>query len=132
MKQPFDRYRLASGLRLLSALSLLLLSLAIFWQPLRHVVRPRVAPVIQHLPVPELFRPSSSGFMVRVVSEPLGATVSIDGAVRGSTPLFANVACEQDQEIAIVVEKRGFPAWRRKVQCRVGKELTVRARLGAS
>ncbi len=130
MRLPLDRFRLASGLRLLSALSLVLLALAVFWQPLRHVVRPRVAPMLQHLPLPEIFRPSPSGFLVRVVSEPLGATVSIDGTERGSTPLFANVTCQQDQEIRITVEKPGFPAWRRTVRCRVGKELTVRARLG--
>ncbi len=125
-----DRFRVASGLRLLSALSLLLLALAAFWQPLRYVIRPHLAPALQHVPMPEILRPSSRGFMVRVVSEPLGATVSIDGAERGTTPLFANVTCEQDQEIRITVENPGLPAWRRTVRCRVGKELTVRARLG--
>ncbi len=130
MRAPFDRFRLASGLRLLSALSLVLLALAVFWQPFRHILRPRLAPVLQHVPVPEILRPSARGFMVRVTSEPLGATVSIDGTERGSTPLFGNVSCQQDQEIQITVEKPGFPIWRRTVRCRVGKELTVRARLG--
>ncbi len=130
MRMLLDRFRLVSGLRLLSALSLVLLALAVFWQPLLRVVQPRVAPVLQHVPMPEILRPSAKGFIVRVVSEPLGATVSIDGTERGSTPLFGNVTCEQDQEIVIVVEKRGLPAWRRTVRCRVGGELTVRAKLG--
>ena len=126
-----DRFRLASTLRLLSALCLLLLSAAVFWQPLRRAVRPRVAPVLQHVPIPEILRPSARGFMVRVVSEPSGATASIDGAARGSTPLFANVVCEQDQEVRITVVKQGLPAWRQTVRCRVGGEPTVRARLGS-
>ncbi len=126
----FDRYRLASSLRQLSALCLLLLVATVFWQPLRRAVRPRLAPVLQHLPVPEILRPRDRGFMVRVVSEPLGARVSIDAAERGSTPLFANVTCKQDEEIRITVEKPGFPVWRRTVRCRVGGELTVRAKLG--
>ncbi len=126
----FDRFRLASGLRLVSALCLLLLAVTVFWQPLRRVVQPWVAPVLQHMPVPEILRPGARGFTVRIVSEPLGAEVSIDGAARGSTPLFANVTCKQDQEIRITVEKPGLPAWRRTVRCRVGGELNVRARLG--
>ena len=93
MRNGFDRFRLASGLRLLSALSLLLLAVAIFWQPFTRIAHPRAMPVLQHLPVPEILRPKSKGFMVRVVSEPLAAKVSIDGAARGSTPLFANVTC---------------------------------------
>ncbi len=126
----FDRFRLASSLRLLSALCLLLLAATVFWHPLRAVFRPRVAPMLQHLPVPELLRPRAKGFTVQVVSSPSAARVSIDGAARGSTPLFANVTCEQDQEVRITVEKQGFPAWRRTVRCRLGGELTVNARLG--
>ncbi len=125
----YDRFRLASGLRLLSALCLVLLAVAVFRQPITHILRPRVAPLLQHLPVPEILRPRARGFMVRVVSEPAAATVSIDGVARGTTPMFTNVICEQDQEVWIAVEKRGFPAWRRTVRCRVGGNLTVRARL---
>lgn len=130
MRSGFDRFRLASGLRLLSALSFLLLAVAIFWQPFSRIASPQVMPVLQHLPVPEALRPKSKGFMVRVVSEPLAATVAIDGAARGSTPLFANVTCAQDQDVQITVEKKGFPPWRRTVRCRLGGELTVRAKLG--
>ena len=68
MKRRPDRFWLASCLRLLSALCLLALAFAVFWQPLRHVVRPRVVPVLQHMPVPEVLRPRARGFMVRVVS----------------------------------------------------------------
>ena len=125
-----DRFWLASCLRLLSALCLLLLAFAVFWQPLRHIVRPRIAPALQHMPLPEILRPTASGFMVRVASSPSGATVSIDGAERGATPLFANVSCEQDQEVAIAVEKSGFPTWRRTVRCLAGGELTIQAELG--
>ncbi len=125
-----DRFTLASGLRLLSAFCLLLLAASIFWQPLARAVRPRVAPALQHMPVPEILRRSPRGFMVRVVSDPTSARVVIEGADRGSTPLFANVTCAQDQEVRITVEKPGFPAWRRTVRCRVGGELTVNARLG--
>ncbi len=126
-----DRLRLSGGLRLLSALSLLLLAGAVFWQPLTRIARPWAAPVLQRLPMPEVLRPKARGFMIRVVSQPSTAEVSIDGAARGSTPLFANVACKQDQEVTITVAKPGFSAWRSTVRCRVGCELTVRARLGA-
>ncbi len=129
-RAAMDRFWLASGLRLLSALCLLFLALAVFWQPLRRVARPHVAPVLQRVPVPEMLRPQASGFTVRVVSSPSAATVAIDGAERGSTPLFANVKCKEGQEVTIAVEKRGFPAWRRTVRCRVGGELTVQASLG--
>ncbi len=127
----FDRFRLASGLRLLSGLCLLLLALAVFQQPLRRVFSPRLAPVLRQVPVPEVLRPSPSGFMVRVMSNPSTATVSIDGADRGTTPLFANVTCTEGQEIRITVHKQGFPAWSRTVACRLGGELTVRANLGS-
>ncbi len=130
MRVVLDRFRLVSGLRLLSALCLFLLAGTVFWQPITRVLRPQVAPTLQHLPVPELLRPRARGFLVRVVSEPASAAVSIDGAARGSTPLFANVTCKEDQEIRITVEKRGFPAWQRAVRCRVGGELTVQAKLG--
>ncbi len=130
MKKRFDRYWLARALRLLSGLSLLILALAVFQQPLRRVVRPRVAPALSRIPLPEALRPESSGFMVRVVSSPSAATVLIDGAVRGATPLFANIVCKEGQEIAIAVEKEGHAGWRRKVRCRVGGELTVQAKLG--
>ncbi len=130
MRVVLDRFRLVSGFRLLSALCLVLLAGTIFWQPITRIVRPQVVPSLQHLQVPELLRPKSQGFMVRVVSEPASAEVSIDGATRGSTPLFANVICKQDQEIRITVEKRGFPTWHRAVRCRVGGELTVQAQLG--
>ncbi len=133
MKRPrLDRFRLASSLRLLSASCLLLLAFAIFAQPLRRAVWPHAAPVLQHVPWVEKLRPPSRGFMVRVASRPSGAAVSIDGTARGSTPLFANVVCEQDQEVRIAIEKSGFPAWRRTIRCRVGGELTVQADLSES
>ena len=125
-----DRYLLAGCLRLLSGLSLVVLALALFWQPLRAVIGPKVVPVIEKVPLPEILRPRAKGFMIRVVSEPSGGTVRIDGAERGRAPLFGNVACGEGQEVVIEVEKAGYPPWRRTVPCRVGGELTVRARLG--
>ncbi len=132
MKGRFSvgRYRLAGCLRIVSSLSLVVLVLALFWQPLRAVLWPRVVPVMQKVPLPEILRPSAKGFMVRVVSEPRGATVWIDGSERGRAPLFGNVACEEGQEVVIEVVAAGHPRWRRTVPCRVGGELTVRARLG--
>lgn len=127
----FDRFRIASILRLVSALCLVLLAVTVVWQPLSRIVRPRIAPALQHMPLPELLRSSPDGFMVRIVSDPLGATVSIDGNPRGSTPLFANVACEPGEKIDIKVEKQGFPAYRRTVPCRLGEELTLQAKLGS-
>ncbi len=125
-----DRFRLASGLRLLSALCLVLLAFAVFRQPLRRMISPRVAPALRQVPLPEIFHPAPSGFMVRVASSPSAARVSIDGAERGTTPLFANVVCREGQEIAITIEKEGYAGWQRKVRCRVGGELTVQAKLG--
>ena len=124
-----DRHRVAGCLRALSGLALVVLALALFWQPLRAVLAPKVVPVMQKVPLPEVLRPSPKGFMVRVVSEPRGATVWIDGDERGRAPLFANVACEEGQEVVIEVAASGHPPWRRTVPCRVGGELTVRARL---
>ena len=125
-----DRFWLASSLRLVSAVCWLGLALAVFWQPIRHVIAPQVTPRLQHLPVPEILRPTSKGFMVRVVSKPSAATISIDGDHRGTTPLFANVTCKQDQEVTLTVAKSGYPEWRRTVRCQVGGELTVQADLG--
>ncbi len=88
------------------------------------------APVLEKVPLPEVLSPSAKGFMVRVVSEPSGATVWIDGDERGRAPLFGNVACSEGQEVVIEVAAAGHPRWRRTVPCRVGGELTVRARLG--
>ncbi len=125
------RYRAAGCLRVVAGLSLVVLAVAVFWRPLTRTLGPDIAPAVQRLGLPRLWQPSSAkGFMVRVASEPSGATVSVNGAERGSTPLFANVPCDEGQQISIVVEKQGFPRWQRDVSCRVGKELTVRARLG--
>ena len=124
------RERAARILRVLSSLSLALLALAVFWRPLNLVLGPRIAPAARQIGLPQLFAPRpAEGFMVRVVSEPSGARVLLGGAERGTTPLFANVACEEGQEVAIEVEKTGYPRWRRTVRCRVGGELTARARL---
>lgn len=126
-----ERYRLAGCLRGLSSLALVVLVLALFWQPLKAVLGYRIAPAMAKVPLPEILRPSAAkGFMVRVVSAPSGATVWIDGNERGRAPLFGNVACDEGQEIVIEVAKAGHPRWRRTVRCRVGKELTVQARLG--
>ncbi|MCP3961075.1 MAG: PEGA domain-containing protein [bacterium] len=125
-----ERYRIVELLRLLSAGSLLVLALAFFWQPIRQVTGPSATRTLQRLPLPAFMRPSGvAGFMVRVVSEPSGARVVIDGTDRGRAPLFANVPCEDGQRIEIVVAKQGFPRWQRGVDCRVGGELVVRARL---
>ena len=130
MMRGVDRYQIASGLRLLSALALLCLAVAVFWQPLQRVLAPGAAPELRQLPLPKLFGPKpDKGFMVRVVSRPSGATVSIDGAERGSTPLFGNVVCQEGQQVHVAVAKQGFPVWSRTVPCRVGGELTIQANL---
>ncbi len=132
MKGRFSmgRARLAGCLRGLSGLALVVLALAVFWQPLRAVLGPKEVPVVQKVPLPRVLRPSAKGFMVRVVSEPRGATVWIDGEERGRAPFFGNVACDEGQEVMIEVTAPEHPRWRRTVGCRVGGELTVRARLG--
>ena len=122
--------RLAGGLRVLSALCLVVLALAVFRRPLDLVLGPRLPASVRQLELPRIVKPSARGFMVRIVSEPRGARVAIDGTGRGSTPLFANVPCTDGEEVEIVVEKQGYPRWRRGVPCRVGGELTVKARLG--
>ena len=133
MRNRFSPSRgyLARLLRVLSSVCLVLLALAIFRRPLALVLEPRLLPAVQQLGIPRLFSPAAAkGFMVRVVSVPSGAKVLVDGADRGATPLFANVVCEEGQKVAIEVEKAGYPRWRRTVPCRVGGELTARARLG--
>ncbi|MEM7584329.1 MAG: PEGA domain-containing protein [Acidobacteriota bacterium] len=125
-----NRQRAAGCLRIIAGLALLVLALAVFWRPLNLVLGPKIAPTVQQLDLPRVWRPApAQGFLVRITSDPSAAQVRLDGAERGSTPLFANVACEAGQPISIVIEKPGLPAWQRTVPCRVGKELTVRARL---
>ena len=125
-----DRWRVAGCLRALSSLSLLVLALALFWQPLRATFGPTVIPVVEKMPLPAALSPKAEGFMVRVVSTPSGAEVWIDGTERGRTPLFGNVECDEGQEVVIEVKKAGHPDWRQTEPCRVGEELTVRAPLG--
>ncbi len=125
------RDRLALVLRVVSGLSLVVLALAVFWRPLNLVLGPKMPTSIQQIGLPRMLQPkAATGFMVRVVSEPSGGRVSINGAERGSAPFFGNVACQDGQEVTLVVEKQGYSPWRREVPCRVGGELTVRARLG--
>ncbi len=132
MRYSVTRYRAAGCLRIVAGFALVVLACAVFWRPLTRTLGPSVAPTVQQLDLPQLWRPApAKGFLVRITSEPSGGTVSLDGAERGKTPLFANVACDEGQQIAIVVEKQGSALWHRIVSCRVGKELTVRARLGA-
>lgn len=125
------RERWVGLLRVVSSACLVLLALAVFERPLTLVLGPRAIPAVSRIPLPALLGPRPArGFMVKLVSEPSGAQVLIDGAERGSAPLFANVACENGQEVAIEVVQPGYPPWRRTVSCRVGGDLTVRARLG--
>ena len=75
------RYRLVAGLRLVCALSLLVLAATFFRQPLRAVLGPRLAPMTGAIFQPQ----AASGFMLRISSQPTGAEVHVNGAPRGST-----------------------------------------------
>ena len=72
---------------------------------------------------------ATPGFNVRIVSDPTGAEVNIQGQARGVTPFLGNVPCTEDQEIHIELSSKGFRPWVRNPLCRVGKTLEIDARL---
>lgn len=69
------------------------------------------------------------GFGLSVESAPAGATVSVNGAARGETPLLASVDCAAGETLTVRVEKPPLPAWERKVRCRADALVKLSATL---
>lgn len=59
-----------------------------------------------------------SGFAVSVETEPPGAIVTIDGKVRGESPVFAGLDCRPGDEVRIRAEKAGSGAAKATTTCR--------------
>ncbi len=124
MTRRADRRRLAAALRLAGSALLLAAVLAFFAEPLRLVLGPRLA-------LPGWSGSTAArGFMLRIVSTPPAARVTVDGEDRGATPALVNVVCHDGEEVTIAVHMRGFPRWQRTVACREGGSLVVNAKLG--
>lgn len=121
----FDRQSWAQLLRLLAALFLLLAVLNFF--------RPQLVAAIdagsQGAGDLASFFDSPKGFMVQALSEPGGARIEIDGRDRGFTPFLGNVSCRKGEEVVLTVRAQGYQLWQRKVDCREGGQLEIKAQL---
>lgn len=124
-----SRHHLANALRVLAGFALLVLSFNLWSEPLRLVLGPRVRPVAEHFGVSGLLDRPSAGFMLQITSIPTGATFAVQGQERGNTPAMANVACRDGEAVVITVRKEGFAEYHRRVECREGRILQLRARL---
>ena len=71
----------------------------------------------------------NEGFHVRILSEPSGAEVTIQGKPKGQTPFIGNVKCHNEEEVIFEVSMKGFRPWVRNPLCRVGGTLEINARL---
>ncbi len=126
----YRRHRLAAGLRLICAASVLTLATAVFWEPLRLILGPKVTPVVQGLGLPKLFRPRvAPGFVLQIGSRPSGATVLVDDTERGATPAFLNVVCSDGQGVTLTVRKPGFVEFRQTIPCREGQRAVATIQL---
>lgn len=108
-----------------------MLAVAFLYQPLRLFLGPRTAGTYYRLGLHKLFQPAAApGFTLQITSDPIGATVLVDGDPRGKTPALANVACSEGQEITLVIRLEGFPDFRQVVPCRESQTLKARIRMG--
>lgn len=125
------RDRLAGLLRLLSACAWLVCALALFREPLGHLIGPFVPPSLT-LPTPvwsSIRKPSPApGFVLSARSIPPGGRLWVDDQARGALPAVVNVACRNEQSVEIVVTHEGYRPWSRTISCREGASLVVRAR----
>ena len=122
--------RLASALRLLSNVALLVAVLAIFQQPLLMVLGPRVGPAVSTFEMGDwLGGGSARGFMLQVTSLPQGAQVLVDGTLRTHTPAVANVPCRDGDPVTITLRHEGYADFERTLACREGGSLNMRIRL---
>jgi hypothetical protein len=127
------RFRIANGLRLLSALALFTLLLLLFSPPLVQLLGPQLG--IQGLPellpralLPGTARPSR-GFIITARPAPSGAILWVDGRTRGRTPVVANVSCREGAEVELRLTADRHQPWVRRVQCRQGGALLIKPKL---
>ena len=87
----------------------------------------QLAPVMTNVPSPiEHGKSSPVICTVQVRSEPAGADVELDGAFVGNTPTTLRL---KPGDYMIVVKKKGYDEWKRKLTAIEGNEHTVRAEL---
>ncbi len=63
---------------------------------------------------------------VTFTSEPEGAEIELDGVYIGTTPRERSL---EEGEYSVVVRKKGYEAWSRKISVQAGDELTVSSEL---
>lgn len=129
------RFIVANVLRLVGNAALLAVVAVVFHQPLGAILGNEIKAAGRRLGLTQLgltgwVNPQGAkGFLVNATSVPPGGTLLIDDMPRGTTPTVSNVACSEGQPINLKVEKKGFITWERKVLCREGETLLIRARL---
>ncbi len=128
------RFRIAGGLRLLSALSLLGLAVLVFIGPSSEWFGPRVelglAQAPKLLPGAQTgSRAGARGFIVTARPNPAGTRLWWDGQERGSTPVVANVRCREGADVELGLRAEGYAPWAKTVACREGGSLLIKPRL---
>ena len=126
--------RLARGLSLLALLALLAAIVATFWDVSLELVHSTVQPWIAEslgveadaLGLPA--RPPRAVMMLVVQSSPDGATVSVDGVERGTTPAVLDVECTTPT-VRVVLERPGFARWTGETPCVAGTDERLLGRL---
>ncbi|MEM9554161.1 MAG: hypothetical protein AAGC60_07870 [Acidobacteriota bacterium] len=113
--------RLASALRLLAAVCLLLAVTAFFREPLRYAA----SHVVPGLSASFGVAAPASGFMLEMRASVPGARLLVDGVERGTSPFLGNIECRADDEVVLVVEAPGHSSWSRTVVCREGGRLVA-------
>lgn len=124
-----SRHHLASALRVLAGLGLLVFSLALWGKPLWLMWGLQGSTITERLGATSLLDRPGAGFMLQITSTPTGATFTVQGKERGTTPAVANVLCSNGEKVVITVRREDFAEYRRQVECREGGQLQVRARL---
>lgn len=132
MSRSASPSRLASTLRLVSSLALLVATWAVFQQPLMTALAPWLRPVVEEVQGAGSGwwgSKAASGFMLQVTSNPTGAEVWVNGALRTHTPAIANIACRDGEAVTIALKRPGSKPFERTLACREGGSLRMRIRL---
>ena len=122
----------AQAWRLVRAACVLVLAVALFERPLAITWgggEPGGTGTLARIAERVGFGGATRGFHVQVLSSPVGGRVAIAGRYRGEAPFFGNVPCRDGDEITLEVTAKDFRPWVRKVHCREGGTLEVKARL---
>ncbi len=124
--------RLATVLRLLSSLALLVAAWLIFQQPLKTALAPWLGSAVADIESSGRSwwgSKSAPGFMLNVTSNPTAAEVWVNGALRTHTPAIANITCRDGEPVTIALKSSGSRDFERTLACREGGSLRMRIRL---